>query len=102
MARNEQTSPRVAKIAAKVLAMQNDLNLELYEHPHGQGPVITSLKWRDIRALAASCLTQAADKPKMVRALLPAAVGKTEHMVDVVNDALRKPKRAAAKRSPAK
>ena len=68
MARNERTSPRVARIAAKVLAMQNDLSLELYEHPHDQGPVMTSLKWRDIRALAASCLTQAADKPKRAAA----------------------------------
>ncbi|HQS15009.1 hypothetical protein [Reyranella sp.] len=66
--RNERTSPRVVKVAAKVLAMQNDLNLELYEHPHGHGPVMTSLKWRDIRALAASCLTQTADKPKRAAA----------------------------------
>lgn len=62
--RNERTSPRVAKIAAKVLAMENAGDLELYEHIGGRVAKRTGLYWRDIRALAASCLTQAADKPK--------------------------------------
>jgi len=66
MKRNEETSARVAKIAAKVLAMVNSSTLELYHHPDGK-PVKTDLKWRDIRALAASCLTQSPDKPKRKR-----------------------------------
>ena len=61
--RNEKTSPRVAKIAAKVLAVRTktpakDLGIVAHD---GSGVVI---RWSDIRALAASCLTQAADKPK--------------------------------------
>jgi hypothetical protein len=53
MTRNEKTSARVAKIAAKVMAMPEKL---------GDDRVISQSFWNDIRALAASALTQAADK----------------------------------------
>jgi len=61
--RNERTSARVAKIAAKVLAVKTktpatDLGIVAHD---GSGIVI---RWSDIRALAASCLTQVADAPK--------------------------------------
>jgi len=72
MAKNEKTSARVAKIAAKVLAV--DIN-QFPDQPHspinpahvdvmvliGQSHS-TGLKWSDIRALAASALTQTPDK----------------------------------------
>jgi hypothetical protein len=66
MARNERTSARVAKIAAKVMAS----NI----HGKSSGVVLCwltqepdcswkdPLTWRDIRALAASALTQVKDK----------------------------------------
>lgn len=56
--RNERTSPRLAKSAAKYLAMtasQFDMHMMT---------ISTATLRRDIRALAASCLTQTADKPK--------------------------------------
>lgn len=46
--RNEQTSPRVAAIAARVMGMSDDKILEM-------DPA-------DVRTLAASCLTQAPSK----------------------------------------
>lgn len=57
MKRNEHTSARVAKIAAKVLAID-------VENPDDVGVTVVGggkkiwIGWRDIRALAASCLTQ--------------------------------------------
>lgn len=71
MARNEKTSKRVAAIAGKVLAVKP-------ETPGETTWIITDTKtgnivtfyWRDIRALAASALTQAPDKkaPKAKKA----------------------------------
>ena len=58
--RNERTSKRVAKIAGKVLAVRGMSKEDVY----WGGGYFTGLKWSDIRALAASCLTQAADKKK--------------------------------------
>jgi hypothetical protein len=63
--RNEHTTARVAKIAAKVLAMKYRDSLALYNYPEeGQSALPSGLYWGDIRALAASCLTQTLDKPK--------------------------------------
>lgn len=60
---NERTSKRVAKIAGRVLALRGRLQVlpsgRLCDYCFGPG-----IKWSDIRALAASCLTQTADKPK--------------------------------------
>lgn len=56
--KNEHTSVRVAKIAAKVLA---DKYERAQDRVNLAGPLV--LYWRDIRALAASALTQAPDKP---------------------------------------
>lgn len=53
MAENEKTSARVAKIAAKVLAIK---------FIRGKTTIPgTSIRWSHIRALAASCLTQTTD-----------------------------------------
>lgn len=64
MSRNERTSPRVARIAAKVMAERcgGDV-IVAWLATHGTGVRNTPLYWRDIRALAASCLTQTAAKP---------------------------------------
>lgn len=51
--RNEKTSARVARIAAKVMAA---------EVVTGTAVPGTGVTWSDIRALAASALTQTADK----------------------------------------
>jgi len=80
MKRGEQTSPEVATIAAKVLAIDvtgPEPGIVLV----GGGKKIW-IGWRDIRALAASCLTQAADKPKrnkIVRGLEAAIDHATGH-----------------------
>lgn len=65
--RNERTSPRVVKIAANVLEIAR-------RHPKGEVVMkfpmpdgehrFMEISWRDLVALAASCLTQAPDKPK--------------------------------------
>lgn len=74
--RNERTSRRVAKIAAAILAKK-------IPRPASQSMILVGpmtcagthtitftlkggkrIRWSDIRALAASCLTHAADKPK--------------------------------------
>lgn len=59
---NERTSPRVAKIAARVLAEQcgGDV-IVAWLATRGTGMRNTPLYWSDIRALAASALTQTAD-----------------------------------------
>lgn len=57
--RNERTSPRVAKIAAKVLAVKRGLP---FTGMTGGGKII--ITWEEFRAIAASCLAQSADKPK--------------------------------------
>ncbi len=54
--RNERTSKRIAKIAAKVLAIKI-VNAKTTVPG-------TTVTWADIRALAASALTQAADREK--------------------------------------
>lgn len=64
--KTERTSPRVAKIAAKVLAMSDR---ELTDWiAYGR---LADLR-RDIRALAASCLTQSADRADASPSNLPA------------------------------
>lgn len=66
MARNEKTSARVARIAAKVLnvATKEGYMEICFNHPaYGQCRVHSTVNWRDIRALAASALTQAPDSP---------------------------------------
>jgi len=63
--RNERTSPRVVKVAAKVLAMRPyALKMESDGGQKIYGFMLDTEDWNQIRALAASCLTQAADKPK--------------------------------------
>lgn len=62
---NERTSKRGARIAAKILAMKPD-------HPHARCFALWNqitvwedfCAWSDIRALAAFCHTQTADKAK--------------------------------------
>lgn len=63
--RNEKTSPRVSRIAAKVLNVGTKKGfLEVTFDDKGYGPcrVYPTVKWQDIRALAASCLTQTASR----------------------------------------
>lgn len=55
---NERTSARVSRIAGKILEMKLGL-LDKAEFE-----ITSGLKWADIRALAASCLTQTPTKPK--------------------------------------
>lgn len=67
--KTERTSPRVAKIAAKVMAMPTrtppkDLGIM------SAGKLVVT--WADIRAMAASCLTQSADRADASPSNLPA------------------------------
>ena len=57
--KNERTSKRVAKIAAKILAFHWDDCAVIFPLGVGKDKKFT---FKDIRALAASCLTQTADK----------------------------------------
>lgn len=67
MTNREKTSPRVARIAAKWMGA----NVERLMWPHlvrvhfddAYFTVFAVKDWRDIRAMAASCLTQTAAKP---------------------------------------
>jgi len=59
MAKNEKTSARVSKIAAKVLAIKCISKDFVLITKDGAGIVV---RWSDVRALAASALTQAPDK----------------------------------------
>lgn len=64
MTRNEKTSSRVAKIAARIMASPaypGDMVVN-YLKSNSKGGVSDPLYWRDVRALAASCLTQAPNK----------------------------------------
>lgn len=63
MARNEKTSKRVAAIAGRVLAIKAPADEEVLVFDKIADKIVR-LRWRDVRALAASALTQAADKPK--------------------------------------
>lgn len=63
MKRIEYTSARVARIAAKVMKMRMRWYREIL-HPNDRYTTIEPALWADIRALAASCLTQTAGKPK--------------------------------------
>lgn len=62
----EKTSARVARIAGRVLAadVATNLELEVWVKDRKGGRKLRLL-WSDIRALAASALTQAEDKPKL-------------------------------------
>lgn len=71
MSRTEKTSPRVARIAARILAIRSykksqqiSLNLDT---PYGPGTSFPAITWGDLCALAGSCLTQTPDKPKRKR-----------------------------------
>jgi hypothetical protein len=61
--RNERTSKRVAKIAGRILAIAARTTSKAYIW-HGKCAHPTGLKWSDIQALAASALTQAANKER--------------------------------------
>lgn len=66
---NERTSKRVAKIAGRVLAIKTiDTYTVLWGEEDGY-PHNIAFPWKDIRALAASCLTQTPDKPKKVKSI---------------------------------
>ena len=58
---NERTLARVARIAAGILALKKP---EAECCVWIEGSKAVWIKWSDIRALAASCLNQAPDKPK--------------------------------------
>lgn len=66
MASNEKTSKRVARIAARILSSQTSAREEITAWD-AKGENLIHFKWADIRALAASALTQVADKPKAKR-----------------------------------
>ena len=61
MKRNERTSARIAKIAGRILAAHRRATVAVYESTDGDAKVVY-IKWSDIRALAASALTQAEDR----------------------------------------
>lgn len=94
MKRNEQTSPPVAKIAAKVLAMSRTQLMRWASQEPGPA---------EIRALAASCLTQAADKSKRnkiacgLEAAIDHATGRKPGKVTRIK--VTKRKRAKARRA---
>jgi hypothetical protein len=58
--RNERTSARVAKIAAKVLATKTHPGVTFAVLDIKSGEYL-NLKWTDVKAMAASCLTQTSD-----------------------------------------
>lgn len=93
--RNERTSPGVDRDASAVMKFKVE-----YDDPiDGVSGLWVPLAFvKRAKRVAASALNQAPDKPKMLRGRLPQALGKTERMGDVVNEALAKPKRAAVKR----
>jgi len=62
--RNERTSARVARIAAKILAVKGGGNSLLCTA--FADDIAFDIRWRDIRALAASALTQAPDRAPAV------------------------------------
>ncbi len=66
MSKNEKTSKRVAAIAGRIMAVKaipRDYCV-IFDTKKDDAVV---LQWTDLRALAASALTQAADKPKKAR-----------------------------------
>lgn len=68
--RNERTSPRVVKVAAKVFAVK-DVDprsmLWVIGGRLGPGPHPIGITMGNVQTLAGSCMTQAADKPKSKR-----------------------------------
>jgi len=63
--KNERTSARVARIAAKVMVSCRGIpsnRILVYERKAKD-----DITWGHLRALAASCLTQTADKPKKAK-----------------------------------
>lgn len=65
MTKNERTSPRVAKLAARILALKTPArNVVCLWRDESSWPIGTGLCWRDIRAIA---LTQTPDRPKPKR-----------------------------------
>lgn len=70
MARNEKTSPRVAAIAARILAIKTEdptFRDNVWNILNVKTGKIVRVKWTDVRSLAASALTQADDKPKKAK-----------------------------------
>jgi hypothetical protein len=61
--KNERTSKRVARIAGKVMARRGIASKELMIF-NDDAYECLNITWSDVRALAASCLTQAADKKR--------------------------------------
>lgn len=65
--RNEKTSPRVAAIAGRILAIKTEdptFRDNVWNILDVTTGAIVVVKWRDIRTLAASALTQAPDKKR--------------------------------------
>lgn len=72
MARNELTSKRISTIAGRVLEEVDNLgpvaySSVYYRNANGDLMSICGVSAQDIKALAASALTQTADKPKRKR-----------------------------------
>lgn len=66
--RNERTSARVARIAGRVLAYCKDAKPSWVAFDYGN----TAVTYGELRALAASALTQAEDNPKTAKQILAA------------------------------
>lgn len=65
--RNEKTSKRVASIAGQIMAFNKKYSTwiefdDVCGHDKDDDDKIIRVSWKDIRALAASALTQTADK----------------------------------------
>lgn len=67
MVRNEQTSARVSRTAGRILA------LHLSPEDRADFEIRNGFKWSEIRALAASALNQAPDRPKRKKKVAHAA-----------------------------
>jgi len=68
MKRTETTSARIARIAAKILAVKEPLSDVVFWHQKGGRFVPGRIAWADILALAGSVLTQTASRPPVKRA----------------------------------
>lgn len=62
--KNERSSKRLASLAGRILSADERGSTRVALYADGRRKGDTFLYWRDIRALAASVLTQAPDKKK--------------------------------------
>ena len=102
--RNERTSARVAKIAGRILALKDTAGERVHFRTNVLPLKYVSFPWSDIRALAASALTQTRDRNprkgggEVAKELIWSNRTRNQKITDIVTKNIKRSNKRKAKR----